>query len=206
MWLWRTPSVFRNRWSFNPHTHAGCDLNWYSHIQLSVSFNPHTHAGCDWYGIVPCAWQAVSIHTPTQGVTLHSISTWLSPLFQSTHPRRVWRLQPGARCPHSVFQSTHPRRVWLGKAAKFLCGNGFNPHTHAGCDLEFLTVGDYGKFQSTHPRRVWPLLGLIFHPMMSFNPHTHAGCDPTSKGIRKIHSCFNPHTHAGCDFSFTLQR
>ena len=55
---------------FNPHTHAGCDHVIFPYILKSLGFNPHTHAGCDSLikgKIKPCN---VSIHTPTQGVTI----------------------------------------------------------------------------------------------------------------------------------------
>ena len=58
--------------SFNPHTHAGCDLKNISILRFPKSFNPHTHAGCDLRGFLQ----------------YHKTS-----LFQSTHPRRVWQNQ-----------------------------------------------------------------------------------------------------------------
>ena len=56
--------------SFNPHTHAGCDNLCKKRSHKYNRFNPHTHAGCDdittW--LQNCI--IVSIHTPTQGVTV----------------------------------------------------------------------------------------------------------------------------------------
>ena len=170
-------------YSFNPHTHAGCDfwrtssselipvsihtptqgvtISPHSRRPTGRSFNPHTHAGCDpGTGYLACRIPAVSIHTPTQGVTKF------------------------------VFYF-------------FMCHNCFNPHTHAGCDGSW--VFWFNKFQG-------------------FNPHTHAGCDkimegevsltdvsihtPT-QGVTTVLLCllfsipgFNPHTHAGCDCFF----
>ena len=34
------------------------------------SFNPHTHAGCDFFYLLDFLFGEVSIHTPTQGVTI----------------------------------------------------------------------------------------------------------------------------------------
>ena len=120
----------------------------------------------------------VSIHTPTQGVT------------QTYNPR----------VPGIGFQSTHPRRVWLNWNSTSKPIRGFNPHTHAGCDISEPKRGkcqlrvsihtptqgvtqiskvldkDY-KFQSTHPRRVWLYWHNIWICVACFNPHTHAGCD-----------------------------
>ena len=77
---------------FNPHTHEGCDKRLRIKLVRLYGFNPHTHEGCDADGFLfwHCpkefqsthprrVWQslpsvrlaalAVSIHTPTKGVT-----------------------------------------------------------------------------------------------------------------------------------------
>ena len=57
--------------NFNPHSHAGSDLSCVSTPQVRTNFNPHSHAGSDLSGIWDLngnVW--ISIHTPTQGVTL----------------------------------------------------------------------------------------------------------------------------------------
>ena len=105
--------------SFNPHTHEGCDLRLLHLTYKRLSFNPHTHEGCD----VLSALKILSLM-----------------VFQSTHPRRVWRSYLPYNSQTILFQSTHPRRVWL-----LVLALGFLPF----------------KFQSTHPRRVW-LAVLIF--------------------------------------------
>ena len=170
-------------------------------------FNPHTHAGCDLKNkLFPMPTNQVSIHTPTQGVTIFA----------------------NIREKLARFQSTHPRRVWLLPVIAVTLIKGFNPHTHAGCDISNLLYKDIPvEFQSTHPRRVWqiwrppiynpynvsihtPTQGVTYvtyrlmpsiefqstHPRRvwhcctfavlqvdSFNPHTHAGCDPISNNI-----------------------
>ena len=58
---------------------------------LLLSFNPHTHAGCDISKYMLSRIWIVSIHTPTQGVTNGSGAARSLRLFQSTHPRRVWQ-------------------------------------------------------------------------------------------------------------------
>ena len=161
VWLQQQSSV-QNSISFNPHTHAGCDLFIISFIsERSVSihtptqgvtrrfewevcgtgcFNPHTHAGCDHVWIHSCHCSDVSIHTPTQGVTHGVFSQYARYRFQSTHPRRVW---------HRSVSLLHLQK-------------GFNPHTHAGCD-KMANAGGFGE--------------------RGFNPHTHAGCDSISNNI-----------------------
>ena len=74
---------------FNPHTHAGCDAGYVQKIQSLVSFNPHTHAGCDIAHVKLMYDRLVSIHTPTQGVTILRRRFSSRCEFQSTHPRRV---------------------------------------------------------------------------------------------------------------------
>ena len=96
---------------FNPHTHAGCDFQRWRQEKPKYCFNPHTHAGCDFLSLPqPCNQQCfnphthagcddangefldtlkVSIHTPTQGVTLSDDVREIKEQFQSTHPRRV---------------------------------------------------------------------------------------------------------------------
>ena len=78
-------------------------------------FNPHTHAGCDDRYNEILSKMFVSIHTPTQGVTLENERQTALLQFQSTHPRRVW----------------HNYNIWL------YVRRCFNPHTHAGCDIAF---------------------------------------------------------------------
>ena len=100
---------------------------------------------------------AVSIHTPTQGVTLTSAGAWsYQSMFQSTHPRRVWPYNSTPSTSGVSFQSTHPRRVWRLIRPILILIVSFNPHTHAGCDL-------------------WTYYYLWL--WCCFNPHTHAGCD-----------------------------
>ena len=77
-------------------------------------------------------------------------------MFQSTHPRRVWRKRLLCKVLKTKFQSTHPRRVWQAKLDE---------------DQYHLL------FQSTHPRRVWLLMSSSTDESFRFNPHTHEGCD-----------------------------
>ena len=119
---------------FNPHTHAGCDNPLPRLTRVHNRFNPHTHAGCDSRSIIKITESKVSIHTPTQGVTMEN--QMLIQLF-------------------SVSIHT-PTQGVTGRAARAASQEGFNPHTHAGCD--FIVF-----FSRQQP--------------FCFNPHTHAGCD-----------------------------
>ena len=88
-------------------------FKWAQKIKSVFCFNPHTHEGCDFISVNGNAF-------------FH--------LFQSTHPRRVWRSETFKSKSSPLFQSTHPRRVWL---------------TIPVFSATAIT------FQSTHPRRVW---------------------------------------------------
>ena len=159
--------------SFNPHTHAGCDLWTYYYLWLWCCFNPHTHAGCDKTNQTSIDINRVSIHTPTQGVTLAGNAIGASSQFQSTHPRRVWH--------------------WLLPVVG-LINQCFNPHTHAGCDLRLvhrcLTLNSFNPHTHAGCDRFCSILKLNRY---CFNPHTHAGCDKflcehCRKGLVSIHT------------------
>ena len=122
---------------------------------------------------------AVSIHTPTQGVTRLSdgVQTWYSVSI------------------HTPTQGVTPSTFAL--SAVIPC---FNPHTHAGCDL-FLRIivrVQAGFNPHTHAGcdGVFP---ATKRAIQCFNPHTHAGCDFFLLPCIFYLFCFNPHTHAGCD-------
>ena len=141
----------------------------------------------------------VSIHTPTQGVTKSKWRNGWRCLVSIHTPTQGVTLPCSALQNTLSFQSTHPRRVW-------------HP---------FLILSlPVSLFQSTHPRRVWHLNLCKADNAVSFNPHTHAGCDSNilyivCSDFVSIHTptqgvtppflkpvlpcCFNPHTHAGCD-------
>ena len=156
-------------------------------------FNPHTHAGCDYLQfLLHITVLKVSIHTPTQGVTYGNYSrnvnvSWFQSthprrvwqdgkfiesfplMFQSTHPRRVWLLNRAGDIIDWLFQSTHPRRVWPYHPRHKYSHEGFNPHTHAGCDPAQASQNyQPGGFQSTHPRRVWLLPFRVFNHIAKF--------------------------------------
>ena len=108
---------------------------WHEQIPM-LCFNPHTHAGCDRMEILENVLSIVSIHTPTQGVTV-----WTQPYTYRTfcfnphtHAGCDGRFVKGHNYGFK-FQSTHPRRVWPWPSwRRSSTRHGFNPHTHAGCD------------------------------------------------------------------------
>ena len=78
------------------------------------SFNPHTHEGCDIQARWVRAQRAVSIHTPTKGVT--------------------YRLRKQG-CIIYVSIHTPTKGVTFALRCKHKQSDCFNPHTHEGCDL-----------------------------------------------------------------------
>ena len=155
VWLWKTKQTARTQ-----------------------SFNPHTHAGCDKYITVYLGDKEVSIHTPTQGVTM---------LFQRSG--RVYG-----------FQSTHPRRVWLierWRVRRTLC---FNPHTHAGCD-HCLRANELIRWcfnPHTHAGCDTVQRRLLCKDSVSIHTPTQGVTRRRKRNVGRY--CFNPHTHAGCDY------
>ena len=128
-------------------------------IASGKSFNPHTHAGCDVL--------SVQYLSDVQFQSTHPRRVWLqlergtiaTDWFQSTHPRRVWQKHTIMKTFDSLFQSTHPRRVWLQLTyIKIFC-ICFNPHTHAGCDLLNLHI-NHLKRVSIHT----PTQGVTDYP------------------------------------------
>ena len=123
-------------WSFNPHTHEGCDTAIANSDVAKRSFNPHTHEGCD-TSLTKKMLERFSFQSthPRRVWHRHSSPTEWQRMFQSTHPRRVWLAVDDFVNSSRVFQSTHPRRVWPARPCIKAAWPCFNPHTHEGCDL-----------------------------------------------------------------------
>ena len=125
----------------------------------------------------------VSIHTPTQGVTLsHNSVVYIYDCFNPhTH----------AGCD-IIALSLHIALV------------SFNPHTHAGCDAFAHVIHTrIFRFQSTHPRRVWQNLDVDYVISPMFQSTHPRRVWHWKQCVRNLVRCFNPHTHAGCDNGFT---
>ena len=139
-----------------------------------------THPRRVWLCIFSCLMIAnsVSIHTPTQGVTGWMCHKWQIYLCFNPHTHAGCDLAVHLACRDYVFQSTHPRRVWREIAIYF--GEQFKVSIHT--PTQGVTALHYQKlitlhvsihtptqgvtktkcknkwswmFQSTHPRRVW---------------------------------------------------
>ncbi len=175
-------SIRGNPSHFNPHSHAGSDLHRRKHRMRQIHFNPHSHAGSDMMGGTMASVESISIHTPTQGVTLNrEIAMFDSCISIHTPTQGVTKVFSVSQIhmvhfnPHSHAGSDR-RRISPTRAIK-----NFNPHSHAGSDA----------FEHCDLTRV-----------AYFNPHSHAGSDGSRQSTRGIPSHFNPHSHAGSDQAF----
>ena len=84
--VWHEYSSKSNaQYSFNPHTHEGCDSNSLLSLCEGQSFNPHTHEGCDSPNHAILDWPTVSIHTPTKGVTYYYCIWYAKPKCFNPH-------------------------------------------------------------------------------------------------------------------------
>ena len=60
-------------------------------------------------------------------------------------------------------------------------GSGFNPHTHAGCDITVLNSRPSNQVSIHTPTQGVTRNTVVITLFPScFNPHTHAGCDPVN--------------------------
>ena len=154
-----------------------------------------------------CSLSAVSIHTPTKGVTKPTTRRLLNAMvFQSTHPRRVWQLLP--LCTHVRWSfNPHPHEGCdlLMAVTRNYC-NSFNPHTHEGCDILFFTqISQKLSFNPHTHEGCDDSRSNQWVALICFNPHTHEGCDLTTLSLPNWAVGFNPHTHEGCDITWELK-
>ena len=117
---------------FNPHSHAGSDRKFLSlNLRWIINFNPHSHAGSDrTQAQLDIINKKISIHTPTQGVTLtRKQQESRKSIFQSTLPRREWQYFYSPQRAIKLFQSTLPRREWPADPAASLAQRQISIHT-----------------------------------------------------------------------------
>ena len=104
-----------------------------------------------------------------------------------------------------MFQSTHPRRVWQNIKASLSSLTSFNPHTHEGCDTNYVyKLSNWVVSIHTPTKGVTWCSIVTAGWLRCFNPHTHEGCDCTTDKEIFLKAGFNPHTHEGCDLTFWI--
>ena len=118
---------------FNPHSHAGSDKK-SPRFDLRNIISIHTPTqGVTVHCCLPAVGFAISIHTPTQGVTLFFPICLFPTIYFN---------------PHSHAGSDGCRKYAV------LPVFYFNPHSHAGSDIiSFTRLFNANLFQSTLPRR-----------------------------------------------------
>ena len=130
---------------------------------MDSSFNPHTHAGCDHGraggGVLP---GMVSIHTPTQGVTI-SAQAFNKAAIVSIHT---------------------PTQGVTGRAIRLHPNKTVSIHT----PTQGVTNGIFAFMGRRDVSIHTPTQGVtvqkgMYQPVPGFNPHTHAGCDSISNNI-----------------------
>ena len=151
--------AFINFPCFNPRTHVGCDANTNANQQLKEFQSTHPRGVRPGHQQKNVPVQQVSIHAPTWGATITSIT----PRAKTTSFNPRTHVGCDLRCrtkstntlPVSIHAPTWgatPGFPFVPR--KILC---FNPRTHVGCD----------RGQAAEPRQE-----------NGFNPRTHVGCDP----------------------------
>ena len=140
---------------FNPHSHAGSDVCRSCRSAYQTYFNPHSHAGSDAQQPNVTAVEKISIHTPTQGVTIYSCLT--ASQFSDFNPHSHAGSDTLIICITIVVIDFNPH----SHAGSDVRGSGrvwrfryFNPHSHAGSDFfRCWAIWTRYRFQSTLPRR-----------------------------------------------------
>ena len=151
--------------SFNPHTHAGCDLLSILLRRSYVCFNPHTHAGCDLILIdLPLTWVRFNPHTHAGCDLVLFLVIVRQCRFQSTHPRRVWQSLPQFRCTEMAVSIHTPTQGVTGFNRLACRPDEVSIHTPTqGVTFWQRRISTTLSFQSTHPRRVWLLRMQIYY-------------------------------------------
>ena len=152
----------------------------------SICFNPHTHAGCD-LGLIGLDGDgSVSIHTPTQGVT-KPLLPFLCPCKVSIHTptQGVTLYNLIERTIITVSIHTPTQGVTYNRQNK-LNRQGFNPHTHAGCDYT-LGIVDRWKRVSIHT----PTQGVTNRTMRTFFAQVVSIHTPTQGVTNLASASFN---------------
>ena len=189
-------------WSFNPHTHEGCDTAIANSDVAKRSFNPHTHEGCDL--ATTTGWLQSSCFNPHthEGCDLEiRRNPYSLKEFQSTHPRRVWLGYNGKTRTASLFQSTHPRRVWHIANEENAREIFVSIHTPTKGVTQTFKPHRVTENVSIHTPTKGVTCGWWFRQLLeSVSIHTPTkGVTSVSLSINWTILSFNPHTHEGCD-------
>ena len=101
-----------------------------------MNFNPHSHEGSDRTGCISKLLRAISIHTPTKGVTVFSQLLFL--LLDNFNPHSHEGSDPYSSSISDVSNDFNPHSHEGSDTAvlhKQLPHMDFNPHSHEGSDV-----------------------------------------------------------------------
>ena len=143
---------------FNPHSHAGSDSSHDIGVR-SRTISIHTPTQGVTVKINEYLWsKLISIHTPTQGVTFGTeISVNYNPISIHTPTQGVTQRTPLVVAMSQISIHTPTQGVTFRIRNSLQDIWDFNPHSHAGSDSYFYYTTKLIKiFQSTLPRREWP--------------------------------------------------
>ena len=157
--VWRSHSpTMRFTLCFNPHTYMRCDFM-VKVLDLVLAVSIHTPTWGVTVEIDPVSkFCIVSIHTPTWGVTFDYLISYVLILFQSTHLHEVWPITPFFYL-HSVEVSIHTPTWGVTKFIVVMEKQVLFQSTHLHeVWLNCLSIQtDKILFQSTHLHEVWLL-------------------------------------------------
>ena len=149
-----------------------------------------------------CKVSSISIHTPTNGVTLY-LNIFVRFCQISIHtPTKGVTLTSWSAAERLVYFNPHSHEGSDQFATLYISSvQNFNPHSHEGSDLniQFIFFAKI-KFQSTLPRREWLLIYDLAVCYCYISIHTPTKgvtaliCTPSS-----TYKNFNPHSHEGSD-------
>ena len=167
-------------------------------------FNPHSHAGSDKPIKHILQQMFISIHTPTQGVTVNSqLYNNVLQIFQSTLPRREWQQMGDTTTQHKEISIHTPTQgVTLYGYVFSKKYNDFNPHSHAGSDhFGTTTDGERGYISIHTPTQGVTDFAIDVAEQVSISIHTPTqGVTLKWRTCLVLHRYFNPHSHAGSDW------
>ena len=174
-----------------------------------IYFNPHSHKGSDDAEGSCDRICAISIHTPTRGVTGLYLSNGNVYIFQSTLPQGEWRFCKKHICRLNMisihtptrgvtktsissfallkFQSTLPQGEWRWyiRLSDSIYSISIHTPTRGVTQFHSLLKRRFSLFQSTLPQGEWQYTHFAGVYLLYFNPHSHKGSDRITLILRR---------------------
>ena len=128
---------------FNPRSHGGSDMEWYSTLSTQKSFNPRSHGGSDMLrqSMILSILSRFNPRSHGGSDVMKREDKIITDKFQSTLPRGERLLLTNLDPEHYQFQSTLPRGERPFLRGEKYTPKGFNPRSHGGSDITALRIG-----------------------------------------------------------------